>query len=344
MTNISNMKTYSPSNPSSAVIEVRDLSISFAGPQLPDLVSEVSFSVSKGETLCLVGESGCGKSITSLAVMGLLPDTARIKGQALFNGNDLFTMAERAIEDVRGDDVAMIFQEPMTSLNPAYTIGAQIGEAVTRHRGLTGSAMRAEVVAIMRRVGIPAPEKRFGYYPHQMSGGQRQRVMIAMALVNKPHLLIADEPTTALDVTIQSQILQLLKQLQQETGTAVVLITHDLRVVAEVGDRVAVMYAGRVVETGPVQQIFEDPQHPYTVGLFGATPAMGKRAGKLATIEGTVPAQANLTAGCRFAPRCPLASATCATLPPLRAIDHPGHMVSCWHAPIESYALQLAAS
>ena len=318
------------------VLDLRDLSISFGSDDIPPLVDRISFSVGAGETLCVVGESGCGKSITSLAVMGLL-DGARITGEARLLGEDLLSASERRREDVRGDRMAMIFQEPMTSLNPAYTIGRQIGEAIRRHRPIRGAALRAEVIAMLRRVGVPGPERRYDAYPHQMSGGQRQRVMIAMALINAPSLLIADEPTTALDVTIQAQILALVRQLQAETGTAVIMITHDLRVVAEVGDKLVVMYAGHVVESGSVAQIFDDPQHPYTVGLFGAMPTMAKRQGQLATIAGNVPAPKDFPAGCRFAPRCPFALARChAERPPLAdAGAGAGHQVACWRAPIE---------
>ncbi|WP_181409998.1 ABC transporter ATP-binding protein [Martelella alba] len=326
---------------SEAVLELRDLSISFSGPALPDLVDQVSFSVRGGEMLCIVGESGCGKSLTSLAIMGLL-SAPRMVGEIRVAGRDLLKVSERVREDIRGKEIAMIFQEPMTSLNPSYTVGYQIGEAIRRHRPGSRADIRDEVIDMLRRVGVPAPERRFHAYPHQMSGGQRQRIMIAMALINNPKLLIADEPTTALDVTIQAQILDLMKEMQRETGTAVVMITHDLRVVAEVADRLVVMYAGRIVESGTTAAIFEDPMHPYTIGLFGAMPTMGARAGRLATIDGNVPAPADFPVGCRFAPRCPFASARCfAEKPPMTELGN-GHSVACFHAPIEESMTAIA--
>jgi peptide/nickel transport system ATP-binding protein len=320
-----------------AVLDVRDLSLKFAkDDSVPNLVDGLSFAVARGRTLCLVGESGCGKSITSMALMGLLPPAARIvSGFAHFEGIDLFQCGERALADVRGNRMSMIFQEPMTSLNPAYTVGAQIAEGIRRHRRVSAHAARDAALNMLRRVHIPAPEKRLDAYPHELSGGMRQRVMIAMALANEPHLLIADEPTTALDVTIQAQVLALIHALQQETGTAMILITHDLGVVAEVADHVAVMYAGRIVEYGPVDAIFDDPQHPYTIGLMGAIPSSGKRSGRLATIPGSVPAPRDMPDGCRFAPRCPFSQPRClAGAPPARAIDGE-HRVSCWRAPLE---------
>ncbi|WP_300473433.1 ABC transporter ATP-binding protein [Breoghania sp.] len=243
---------------------------------MPDLVDQVSFTVRRGEMLCIVGESRCGKSLTSLAIMGLL-SAPRMSGEIVVSGTDLLSITEHKREDIRGNEIAMIFQEPVTSLNPSYTVSYQIGEAIRRHRPIGRDAVKAEVIEILRRVGVPAPERRYHAYPHQMSGGQRQRIMIAMALINNPKLLIADEPTTALDVTIQAQILDLMKEMQRETGTAVVMITHALRVVAEVADRLVVMYAGRIVERGTTAAIFEDPQHPYTIGLFSAMPTMRAR-------------------------------------------------------------------
>ncbi|MGI4859007.1 MAG: ABC transporter ATP-binding protein, partial [Janthinobacterium lividum] len=240
--------------------------------------------------------------------------------------------------DLRGNRVSMIFQEPMTSLNPAYTVGAQIAECVVRHRRAGRGDARREALALLRRVGIPAAETRLDAYPHQLSGGMRQRVMIAMALANAPELLIADEPTTALDVTIQAQVLELIRDIQRDTGTAMILITHDLGVVAEVADHVAVMYAGHIVESGPVAALFDDPQHPYTIGLMGAIPSLGRRQGPLASIPGAVPVPERMPRGCRFAPRCPFADARCiADIPPRRAFG-PGHDVACWRAPIEHLA------
>jgi oligopeptide/dipeptide ABC transporter ATP-binding protein len=303
------------------------------------LVDDVSFTISPGRTLCVVGESGCGKSITSLAVMGLLatPPLRVSTGRVLFEGQDLLTLDARARADLRGDRMTMIFQEPMTSLNPAFTIGDQIAEVVARHRDVSSDKARAVALEMLKRVRIPSAEKRLDEYPHQMSGGMRQRVMIAMALANGPRLLIADEPTTALDVTIQAQILSLVRSLQRETGTAMLLITHDLGVVAEVADDVAVMYAGRIVERGPVHAVFEDPQHPYTIGLMGSLPSLSGGEGRLATIPGSVPPPDRMPAGCRFAPRCPFAVEACTRAqPPLVSVSE-GHDVACIRAPLEQH-------
>jgi oligopeptide/dipeptide ABC transporter ATP-binding protein len=320
------------------LLSVDGLSVAF-GEGGANLVDDVSFSVGRGETLCIVGESGCGKSVTALALMGLLASPpARITGgTASFQGEDLLRLPARRMRDLRGDRIAMVFQEPMTSLNPAFTIGEQIAEAVRRHRGGDRAAARARALEMLRRVRIPAPDTRLDEYPHQLSGGMRQRAMIAMALANDPALLIADEPTTALDVTIQAQILELIGQLQAESGTALILITHDLGVVAEIADRVAVMYAGRVVETGPVAEIFADPQHPYTIGLLGSMPALGRREGRLVTIPGLVPTADAMPQGCRFADRCPFAAPVCAAPPRLREIT-PGHAAACARAPVETVA------
>ena len=302
------------------------------------LVDDVSFSLARGETLCIVGESGCGKSLTALALMGLLarPAVQVTSGHARFAGHALFEMSDHELSDLRGDRIAMIFQEPMTSLNPAFRIGEQIAETIVRHRGASRKQARVRALELLRRVRIPAPEKRLSAYPHQLSGGMRQRVMIAMALANDPELLIADEPTTALDVTIQAQILELIAELQRDAGTALILVTHDLGVVAEVADRVAVMYAGRVVEQGPVDAIFDDPQHPYTVGLLGSLPSLGRREGRLATIPGSVPPPSNWSAGCRFASRCPLALAQCATEQPALEEVGVGHAAACLRLPIDA--------
>jgi peptide/nickel transport system ATP-binding protein len=320
------------------LLEVDGFSLSFSPSAPVDLIDGVSFSVERGKTLCIVGESGCGKSVTSLALMGLLPmPPARIKaGTARFEGRDLFALKEREMADLRGNEIAMIFQEPMTSLNPAFTIGQQLAEGIQRHSKVSKSEARSQALKMLEWVRIPAPEKRLDAYPHQLSGGMRQRVMIAMALSNRPKLLIADEPTTALDVTIQAQILALISKLQRETGTAMILITHDLGVVAEVADHVAVMYAGRVVEQGPVAAIFDDPQHPYTIGLLGSMPSLGKREGRLATIEGSVPPLDAMPKGCRFVDRCPFGDARCREeVPPLREVGS-GHRAACWYAPLET--------
>ena len=321
------------------LLAVEDLSI-MIGRQAQNLVDGVSFSVMPGETLCIVGESGCGKSVTALALMGLLqtPPVSVTGGRVRFDGRDLLGLSAEAWSALRGDRMAMIFQEPMTALNPAFTIGDQIIESVMRHRDIGIDAARAHALDMLERVGIPAARTRLDAYPHQLSGGMRQRAMIAMALANDPSLLIADEPTTALDVTIQAQVLQLIRDLQQESGTALILITHDLGVVAEVADKVAVMYAGRIVEAAPVEALFNDPQHPYTLGLIGSLPGLeaGARGARLATIPGLVPAPENMPAGCRFADRCPFADAACAEAPPLREIA-PGHAVACHYAPLEEH-------
>jgi peptide/nickel transport system ATP-binding protein len=322
------------------LLRVQGLSIRFDGaPNQVNVVDDVSFSVGKGKTLCIVGESGCGKSVTALSLMGLLPTPpARIiAGSALFEGHDLLSLPERQRADLRGNRIAMIFQEPMTSLNPAFTIGDQIAEGIVRHRKVSKAVALERALEMLRKVRIPAPEKRLRAYPHELSGGMRQRVMIAMALANDPQLVIADEPTTALDVTIQAQILTLVRRLQEETGTAMILITHDLGVVAEIADEVVVMYAGQVVESGPVDAIFEDPQHPYTIGLMGSVPSLGRRQGRLATIRGMVPPPELMPKGCRFTPRCPFADGHCANdLPPLIEIK-PGHKARCWYAPLEHH-------
>ena len=323
-------------DPAAPVLAVAGLTVRFPGVPAA-VVDDLGFTVARGRTLAVVGESGCGKSVTSLALMGLLPPFARVSGRAIFAGGvDLLDMPARARADLRGNRVAMIFQDPMTSLNPAFTIGDQIAESVVRHRGASGAQARARALAMLDLVRIPAAAERLRAYPHELSGGMRQRAMIAMALANDPELVIADEPTTALDVTIQAQILALIAGLQRDTGAAVILITHDLGVVAEVADDVAVMYAGRAVETGPVADIFDDPQHPYTIGLMGSMPALGRRAGRLATIPGAVPLPADMPPGCRFATRCPFADARCAAeRPPLGAVSA-GHAAACWHAPLDA--------
>lgn len=323
-----------------ALLKVDGLSVRFDGaPKHVNVVDDVSFSVGKGKTLCIVGESGCGKSVTALALMGLLPTPpARIVGgSARFEGIDLLNLPARQQADMRGDRIAMIFQEPMTSLNPSFTIGDQIAEGIIRHRNISKAEAWERALEMLKKVRIPAPEKRLRAYPHELSGGMRQRVMIAMALANDPQLLIADEPTTALDVTIQAQILTLIRRLQEETGTAMILITHDLGVVAEVADEVVVMYAGRVVESGSVEAIFDDPQHPYTIGLMGSVPSLGRRQGRLATIRGTVPPADMMPMGCRFTPRCPFADSHCANDPPPLVDVTPGHRARCWYAPLEHH-------
>jgi peptide/nickel transport system ATP-binding protein len=303
-------------------------------------VDGVDLSVAKGRTLGIVGESGCGKSILSLSVMRLVPPPGRIvAGRITFDGRNVLDLSPAEMRGLRGNRIAMIFQEPMTSLNPVFTVGDQIIEAMRAHDRVASSAeLRTRAIAALARVRIPAAERRLEEYPHQMSGGMRQRVMIAMALACAPDLLIADEPTTALDVTVQAQILDLLRELQQETGMAIILITHDLGIVAEMADEVAVMYSGRVVERAPGAAIFDDPQHPYTLGLLGSIPKIEEQRDRLLAIEGAVPPPFDLPSGCRFHPRCVFADAACGVEdPPLRRIDEL-HQVACLHAPVEAMA------
>ena len=320
-----------------SLLEIRDLKTWFDGDGgTYRAVDGISFSLEAGRTLGIVGESGCGKSVTSLSIMGLVPQPpGRIAGgEILFEGVDLLKLDAAALRDLRGARMAMIFQEPMTSLNPAYTVGNQIVEGILRHLPVDRAAARAKAIEMLRLVRIPAPEQRFDEYPHKLSGGMRQRAMIAMALACGPRLLIADEPTTALDVTIQAQILDLLRRLREETGTAIILITHDLGVIAELADDVVVMYAGQIVERAPVRRLFEAAQHPYTIGLLGAIPELDRRRARLATIEGTVPDLGAELPGCRFAPRCPFAEPRCrADAPSLREVE-PGHEAACWRAPL----------
>ena len=321
------------------LLTVTDLRVAFEGDRgsLTEAVAGASFSLMPGRTLGIVGESGCGKSVTALAIMRLLPRIGtRISGSVVFEGRELTSLPERQMQDLRGNRLAMIFQEPMTSLNPSFTVGDQIGEALMRHRGLSAKAARAAAVDMLEHVRIPSPKERVDEYPHKLSGGMRQRVMIAMALVCQPALLIADEPTTALDVTIQAQILDLLAKLRHETGSAIILITHDLGVVAETCDDVAVMYAGEIVEQAPAARIFSAPQHPYTVGLLGSIPLISTRRERLATISGSVPSLAGTFAGCRFSGRCPFADDRCRSQPPPLADVGSGHVSRCWKAPLEA--------
>ncbi len=301
------------------LLDVRDLSVRFgASGKTVQAVTGVSFTLGHGETLGLVGESGCGKSTLAFALMGLLPSSGRITdGEIRFEGRDLARLRLRDWQRLRGNRLSMIFQNPMTSLDPAYTIGAQIVDVLREHRGLSGAAAHTEAVGLLRRVGISAAEERFRAHPDQLSGGMRQRVVIAIALACNPALLIADEPTTALDVTIQAQILGLLRGLRAERDTAIMLITHDLGVVAQTCDRVAVMYAGRLVEEGPVVDIFATPRHPYTVALLRSVPVPGSARGALETIEGTVPNLMTPPPGCPFAPRCPHRMAVCGEVTPV---------------------------
>jgi peptide/nickel transport system ATP-binding protein len=321
----------------SALLEVRALKTFFQveGGEFP-AVDGISFSIDPGRTLGIVGESGCGKSVTALSIMGLVPrPPGRIAGgEILFDGVDLLQLSTAALRELRGDRISMIFQEPMTSLNPVLTVGEQIVEGILRHRAMSRDAAKDLAIEMLRLVHISSPEQRFGDYPHRLSGGMRQRVMVAMALACKPKLLIADEPTTALDVTIQAQILDLMRTLREETGTAIILITHDLGVVAELADDVVVMYAGRIVERATVVDLFAEPQHPYTVGLLGSIPRLDIEQGRLAAIEGQVPNPLAPVPGCRFHPRCPFVIERCRREdPPLFDLGS-GHESACWRAPL----------
>ena len=320
---------------SNPLLSVQDLRTYFSTDGgVAKAVDGVSFELHPGETLGLVGESGCGKSVTSLSVMRLIPEPPGriVSGSIEFRGRNLLGLDEGSMRDVRGNDVAMIFQEPMTSLNPVFTCGAQIDEAVMLHQKVDRVAARAKTVDMLDRVGIPDPDLRADDYPHQLSGGMRQRVMIAMALCCNPDLLIADEPTTALDVTIQAQILDLLEHLQEEFGMAVLMITHDLGVIAEVADRVAVMYAGKIVESGAVNQIFGSPTHPYTQGLLDSIPKLTEEKERLSVIPGTVPDATRFPAACRFSPRCPSAEEICKLEEPALLDIGSSRSVSCFLA------------
>jgi len=300
-------------------------------------VDGVSFEVNAGETLAIVGESGCGKSVTSMSILRLLPmPPARIAaGRIEFDGRNLLDLTEPQMRQVRGNAISMIFQEPMTSLNPVLTIGRQIAEALVLHRGMSQKEATARAIEMLRKVHIPEAERRITQYPHELSGGMRQRVMIAMALACGPRLLIADEPTTALDVTIQAQILELMRELHRETGAAIILITHDLGVVAEMAQRVVVMYAGRKVEEAPIEELFAAPRHPYTRGLLGSMPHLGdsvNETGKrLVEIPGMVPSLRDPAPGCLFAPRCSNAGERCTREVPPLELHAPGHWAACWH-------------
>lgn len=326
---------------SNVLLEVKNLKTQFKTDDGTFLaVDDVSFTVEKGKTIGLVGESGCGKSVTSLSVMRLIPTPPGniVGGQILFEGKDLLKLSESEMRSVRGNKISMIFQEPMTSLNPVFTIGNQIGEAVALHnKNLTRDQVRQRAIEMLELVGIPEPNKRVDDYPHQLSGGMRQRVMIAMALSCSPQVLIADEPTTALDVTIQAQILDLIRKLQKDLGTAVIMITHDLGVVAETCDNVAVMYAGKIVEYGSVEDIFYRPKHHYTKGLLNSVPHFeaGNRRERLATIPGLVPSLLELKPGCRFRDRCTAAKGNCAEVEPTLKTVSGTHQVACYY-PVEA--------
>ncbi|MCP3915930.1 MAG: ABC transporter ATP-binding protein [bacterium] len=319
------------------LLDVKDLRTHFFSDEgTAKAVDGVNYQLHRGETLGVVGESGCGKSVTALSIMRLIPDPPgkTVGGEILFNGKDILKMSDDEVRGFRGNDIAMIFQEPMTALNPVYTIGNQIMETVRLHQGLDKDAARERAISMLEKVGIPSPRRRVDEYPHQMSGGMRQRVMIAMAMACDPDLLIADEPTTALDVTIQAQILDLIRHLQENEGMSVLLITHDLGVVAETANHVAVMYAGKVVEYANVVDLFGRPRHPYTIGLFRSLPDLAAPGERLATIPGIVPSAYRFPSGCRYRTRCPLATEKCAQEEPaLELAEGAGghHTVACHH-------------
>ena len=317
---------------SETILEIKDLCVEFQTVEgTVHAVDHLNYTLHKGEKLGIVGESGSGKSVSSLAMMQLIPNPpGRItRGEILYHGRDLVKTSEKEMQKIRGNEISMIFQEPMTSLNPIIKCGKQIAESLQLHRGMKKKEAMEEAVRMMRAVGIANPEVRAHEYPHQMSGGMRQRVMIAMALACQPQILIADEPTTALDVTIQAQILDLIRDLNENLGTSVVFITHDLGVVSELCDTVIVMYTGHIVEQAPVKELFEDPKHPYTKGLLHAIPRITKERDPLETIEGMVPNPTEHIEGCSFSPRCPYATEQCRKAePPMKTID--GHLVRCW--------------
>jgi len=324
------------------LLEVNDLHIGLQTQRGPaEAVRGISFSLERGETLGIVGESGCGKSITVMSLMGLLPSTAKVSGSIRLDGQELVGLPEKAMCGIRGNRIGMIFQEPMTALNPVHTIARQVGEPLRLHRGLSKAEARKEALGLLERVGIPDAASRLDAYPHQFSGGQRQRIGIAMALACGPDLLIADEPTTALDVTIQKQVLDLIQNLVAEMGMALILISHDLGVIANSVQRMLVMYGGSMVESGPTKAVFAERAHPYTRGLFAARPVLGApRTGRLATIRGSVPELVDLPRGCAFAGRCSFTADMCYTTKPPLAMKPSGHAVRCLR--LEDIAAQSA--
>jgi len=327
------------------LLEVQNLKTYFIGKtSTVKAVDGVSFYVDEKETLGIVGESGSGKSLSSLSILRLVPKPGHIiDGKILFEGRDLLTLSEKQIRKIRGEKISMVLQDPMTSLNPAFTVGNQIGESITTHLKYKGAALKARIIEMLKQVKIPSPETRIHAYPHQMSGGMKQRVVGAIAISCRPRLLIADEPTTSLDVTIQAQYLELLKELQREMGMSLIFITHDFGIVADICDRVAVMYAGQIVESAPVRAIFYEPAHPYTAALLQAVPKLETRVDRLTSISGQPPNPALLPPGCRFAPRCSRADETCRKEePPLFAIED-NHHVKCWY-PLTGQAQQQPAS
>ena len=322
------------SNPATAsndpLLQVNDLTVRFVGRQATvNAVNGVGFSIGVGEVLCILGESGSGKSVTLRALMRLLPRTARLGGTVSIGGRDVMAMNDQQLADLRGGEIAMIFQEPMLAFDPVYTIGAQIAETVMRHEGVSHATARARALDLFERVQIPSPQRRLKAYPHEFSGGMRQRAMIALALSCEPSLLLADEPTTALDATVQIQILLLLRELQRELGMAVIFVTHDVGVAIEIADRIAVMYAGRFVETGPVAEVIRNPRHPYTQGLLASTVHGAMRGRRLEAIPGSPPDMSALPPGCGFAPRCPHAEQRCRAAVPAEAWPRRDHMSRC---------------
>jgi peptide/nickel transport system ATP-binding protein len=326
-----------------ALAEVRDLTVRFVTREATvHAVNGVSFTVQPGEVLCILGESGSGKSVTLRALLRLLPRRTRIEGEVRIEGQNVLAMPPRALRDLRGGSVAMIFQEPMTALDPVYTVGRQIGEAVRRHTGLGRHAARERALELLEFVRVPSPERRLDAYPHELSGGLRQRAMIAMALSCNPRLLLADEPTTALDATVQVQVLILLRRLQRELGMGMILVTHDLGVAAEIADTIAVMYAGRIVESGPVAQILSAPEHPYTAGLLASTVHGQPRDRDIDAISGSPPDLRRLPEGCSFAPRCPRRMSDCRLVVPEPRFPQPGRMAACHAVPDGVPATQVA--
>ena len=326
------------------LLSIENLQVHFRTPDgVNRAVDGVSFAIGAGETLAIVGESGCGKSVTSMSILRLLPEPpAAIAGAIRFQGTNLLDLSDKEMRKIRGNDISVIFQEPMTSLNPVLTVGRQIGETLRLHQGLSRAQAEERAVEMLTLVGIPEPKRRVRIFPHQLSGGMRQRVMIAIALACSPKLLIADEPTTALDVTIQAQILDLMRDLKRRVGAAIMLITHDLGVVAEVADRVVVMYAGRKVEEAAVTDLFRNPRHPYTRGLMGAVPRLGSaehgETGRLAEIPGMVPSLKTRIEGCVFAGRCPQVAEICRTAAPALERKGPAHLAACHFAPKDALA------
>lgn len=302
------------SHSKNSLLSVQNLQVLFKKEEeISKVVDNISFDIKEGETVCIVGESGCGKTVTALSILGLLPSNSNklIQGKIIYKNNDLLSRSELDLQNIRGQHIGMVFQDPLTSLNPVFTIGEQIGEAIQAHNKIGAKELKQRCIQLLKKVGIPSPERQLYSYPHQLSGGQRQRVMIAIALSCNPDLVIADEPTTALDVTIQAQILNLFKSIQQIDSRSILYITHDLSVVAHVADRIYVMYAGIIVEYGNVDQIFLNPRHPYTKGLLSSLPTLGKKGGKLSSIPGSVPDPAHKPFGCPFHPRCYLAKKDC---------------------------------